>query len=69
MKKQFLFAAVAILLITLGSCKKWYTCTCSYQNGGGVYWQGSVEGTSKTQVQNYVGGPNGDCAGYNVSCN
>ena len=66
MKKQFLFLALTILFLTLGSCKKTYTCTCTYGQGI-VDWTGQVDATSKAQAVKDV---SVDCtAGDNVSCN
>ena len=67
MKKLFLFLAVATLLLTFNSsCKKWYTCTCTYGQGV-VDWTGDVEATSKAKAVSTVAS---DCtAGDNVSCN
>lgn len=41
MKKIVLVAAVATFAMGLGSCKKEYTCECSYTSGGQTYTSSS----------------------------
>lgn len=67
MKRQFLFLAVVTVFLTFtSSCKKTYTCTCTYGQGV-VDWTGQVEATSKAKAVSTVAG---DCtAGDNVTCN
>ena len=67
MKRQFLFLAVVTVLLTLNSsCKKTYTCTCTYGQGI-VDWTGQVDATSKAKAVSQV---QSDCtAGDNVTCN
>jgi hypothetical protein len=53
MKKVFIVLLLAIALLSMGSCKKWYYCTCMESNGT-VNWEGDIEATSKAKAESIL---------------
>ncbi len=51
MKKFILVAAVATFAMGLGSCKKDYTCECSYTSGGQTYTSSSTIKATKADAK------------------
>lgn len=60
MKRKIMLMSFAVgIICTLGSCSKYYECTC-YSTPGSVDWSGSVKATSVAQAEKQVKQDTGD---------
>lgn len=67
MKKTSILIAALILMFTVSSCKKYYTCTC-YMSGT-IEWQDEVEATSKAKAEKIVEDDGCNSFGNTIECN